>query len=154
MQNSKAILACASFIAGFYLGGKSLVGMINKQKDESMRNRRNMELLSKWLDALYDGWNVDKFFEKNNYKNILIYGNGLIGQKLYKALNTANINVVAIMDKQVRGNAEGILIGADSNIPYADCIVITPICYYNQIYCSVRDKTNIPIVSVEDIFNM
>ena len=153
MKSSRALLAFASFVSGFYLGGKSLVGLVNKYKDDSMRNRTNMEILGKWLEAVYEGGSVGNYFKTHNYKNILIYGNGLTGQILYRALKNSDIKVVAIMDRQVSVNSEGILTSADSDIPDADCIVITPIYYYNQIYSSVRVRTKIPMVSVEEIFD-
>lgn len=145
-----------SFVAGFFLGGKALVEMINNYKIEKERNLSNMLLFHDWIEFLYSGGCVEQYFHRHNYKRILIYGNGYIGQRLYHALEQTDIDVVAIMDKQNVSDVdvEGMLIGVDSDISDIDCVVITPIFYFDEIYNMLRKKTQQPIIAIDALWKI
>lgn len=142
-----------SFAAGFILGGKVLVNMINDCKRRMKRNLSNMMLFNDWLEFLYLGGKLEQYFYNHGYKKIMIYGNGYIGKRLQQALMQTDIEVIAIMDKAVLPGEEGFVIGVDSSIPDVDCIVITPIYYYDEIVSLLHKKTKLPIVSMQMIIN-
>lgn len=138
-----------SFVLGFILGGKMLVSMINDYKRRMKRNLSNMMLFNDWLDFLYSGGKIEQYFYNQGYKRIMIYGNGYIGKRLKQALRQTDIDVIAIMDKVVSSDEEGLVIDADSAIPDVDCIVITPVFFYDEISAMLGEKTNVPIVSMQ-----
>lgn len=143
-----------SFVAGFYLGGKTLVGMINNYKMQAERNLSNMMLLHDWMEFLQAGGRIEQYFHEHGYKSVMIYGNGYVGQRLFEALKQSDVGVAAIMDQTNASDAdpEGILIGVDSVIPDVDCIVITPVFYFDQIYQKLEAKTGQPIISIEELW--
>ena len=57
------------------------------------------------------------------------------------------------MDKVAPSDADGLIIGADAEIPESDCIVVTPVFYYEEIYDMLRARTDIPIVSMQTIIS-
>ncbi len=140
-----------SFGTGFFLGGKMLVGLINDYKMKMDRNMSNMLLCNDWLDFIYSGGHIDKYFHDNGYQKVMIYGNGYVGARLAQALAKTDIAVVAIMDKVASSDENGEVIGTDSRVPDNDCIIVTPVYYYNEIYDMLRKKTDIPIVSVQTV---
>lgn len=142
----------ASFGVGFYFGGKMLVSTINDYKKRMERNLSNMIVLSDWLEFIYSGGNITKYFYNHGYSRIIVYGNGYIGQRLVQALAQTGIEVVAIMDKKASMGQEDMVIGVESTIPDADCVVVTPVFYYNEINNALKNKTNIPIISLEEIW--
>lgn len=144
-----------SFAAGFVLGGKALVKMINDYKMQMERNLSNMQLLNDWMEFLYAGGRVEEYFHEHGYKKIMIYGNGYIGQRLYQALEQTEIDVVAVMDKMNVSDpaTDSVLIGADSEMPEVDCVVITPVFYFDEIYGELRKKTEQPIISIEALWH-
>lgn len=146
-----ALLMGVSFGTGFFLGGKTLVGMVNDYKMRMNRNFSNMILLNDWLNFIYSGGRVDKYFHVHKYNKVMIYGNGYIGARLSQALAETGIDVIAVMDKTASSNGDGEVIGIDSQIPEVDCIVITPIFYYDEIFYMLQEKTDIPIVSIQTI---
>lgn len=81
----------------------------------------------------------------------MVYGNGIIGAKLIKALEKTEIEVVAVMDKVSSSDEEGTVLGINSEMPKVDCIVVTPVFYYDEIYRMLRNKTGVPLVSMQDI---
>lgn len=139
------------FLGGFYFGGKCLVSMINGQKERADRNSANMQLFNDWLAFLYSGGSIEEFFYENGFHRIMIYGNGFIGARLTQALKRTDIEIVAVMDKAAYSGDNGI-IGTEADIPDSDCIVITPVFYYEQIYNQLKGRTDIPIVSIRDIW--
>lgn len=147
------VMSTASFAVGFVLGGKILVNMINDYKKRMERNYSNMILFNDWLEFLYSGGSIEQYFRDNDYKKIMIYGNGYIGKRLEQALVGSEIEVAVVMDKSAVADRNNTIkiIGTDSEIPNVDCIVITPIYYYDDIYAMLREKSNIPIVSIQTI---
>lgn len=147
------ITGTISFVIGFILGGKILVSTVNDYKKRMERNLSNMVLLNDWLELLYSGGNIEQYFNCKGYKKIMIYGNGYVGRRLTQALTDSDIEVAAIMDKSVTADQNGIVIGADSEIPNVDCIVITPVYYYDEILGLLREKTNVPLVSMKTVID-
>lgn len=141
-----------SFGVGFYLGGKMLVKMINDYKLRMTRNLSNMMVLNNWLEFVYSGGNIEQYFHSRNYSRIMIYGNGYIGKRLLQALAKTDVEVVAVMDKKALLDGDSIVLGLESDIPNVDCIVVTPVFYYNEISNELRNKTNIPIIPIEEIW--
>lgn len=145
-------LCVGSFGIGFFLGGKMLVSMINDYRWRMKRNLSNMMLFNDWLHFIYTGGSFEEYFLNQGYKNIMIYGNGNIGKRFLEALSKTEIEVAAIMDKQINSLYENEkMIGIESNIPNVDCIVVTPVYYYQEIYEMLKKRTGIPIVSIQDI---
>lgn len=156
MRNRNVIFltGAMSFAAGFYLGGKTLVGMINNYKMQAERNLSNMMLFHDWMEFQQAGGRIEQYFHEHGYKRVMIYGNGYVGQRLFGALKESDVDVTAIMDQMNASDsdAEGILIGVDSVIPDVDCIVITPVFYFDEIYQKLRAKTGQPIISIEELW--
>lgn len=140
-----------SFGAGFFFGGKMLVNMINDYKTRMQRNLSNMMLFNSWLEFIYSGGSIDQYFHNHGYKKIMIYGNGYIGKRLSQALLGTDIEVVAVMDKEASAKENDIVISVDSSMPDVDCIVVTPVFFFDSIYDMLKEKTNIPIVSMQSI---
>ena len=151
----KGFITCfmgvASFGLGFFLGGKMLVKMINDYKIRMNRNLSNMMVLNDWLDFLYSGGNAVEYFQKHEYGKIVIYGNGYIGKRLRQALSETDIEVAAVMDKMASSDESGV-IGVDDEIPNVDCIVITPVFYYDEIVDMLQKKTTVPVISIQSIW--
>lgn len=147
------LISLASFVTGFIIGGKVLVNMINDYKRRMKRNLSNMLLFNDWLEFLYSGGKVEQYFYNHGYKRIMIYGNGYIGKRLQQALEQTDIEVAAVMDKAVSSDERGLVTGIDSSIPDVDCIVITPVYYYDEIFSMLHKKTKLPLVNIQEIIN-
>lgn len=145
----EGLVSMVSFGLGFVLGGKVLVSMINDYKRRMERNLSNMMLFNDWLECLYSGGKIEQYFYDHGYKKIMIYGNGYIGKRLQQALEQANVKVVAVMDKKIPEDETGLVIGIDSGVPDVDCIIVTPVFFYDEIFAMLEEKTNVPIISVQ-----
>lgn len=150
------ITGVISFAAGFFLGGKTLVGMINSDKMQAGRNLSNVMLFNDWMEFQNAGGRIEQYFHEHGYKKIMIYGNGYVGQRLFQALKQSDVDVTAIMDRTNTSDfdAEGMFIGVDSEMPDVDCVVITPVFYFDEIYQTLRGKTDLPIISIEELWKI
>lgn len=155
MKRKTAVLLqnIASFGLGFFLGGKALVNMINTYKNRMDRAHTNMMILNEWLEYVYSGGIIEKYFHTHEYTRVVVYGNGYIGRRLVQALSKTEIEVTAVMDKEISADGAGGMIGTDSTIPDSDCIIVTPIYYWDEIYSMLRKRTDIPIISIQTVIN-
>lgn len=147
------IIGVVSFASGFILGGKFLVSMINDYKKRMERNLANMMLFNDWLEFLYSGGSVVQYFKSRGYKKIMIYGSGYISKRLVQALEKTNIQVATVMDKADFSDKNEMVAEAGEVIPMVDCIVITPVFYYDEIVTMLQKRTEIPIVSMQLIID-
>lgn len=131
-----------------------LAGMVNDYKIRMERNFSNMMLFNTWLEFLYSGGSIEQYFRDHGYKKIMIYGNGYIGKRLRKVLLDTKIEVVAVMDKAASLDETDEVIGIDSSIPEVDCIVVTPVFFTDAICDMLREKTNIPIISIQTVIEI
>lgn len=95
-----------------------------------------------------------KYFADNNVNSIAIYGMGLLGKMLLKEAEASGVRVSYIIDRVKKEKTDsGIeVISADSDTyPQTDLIVVTPVQDYWHIVNKVKSKTDIAIVSLEDI---
>lgn len=145
------LIGIVSFAVGIILGGKMLVGMINDYKTRMQRNLSNMMLFNNWLEFIYSGGSIDQYFYNHGYKKIMIYGNGYIGKRLGQALSDTEVEVVAVMDKAALSDENDMVIGVDSSIPDVDCIVVTPVFFFDTIYEMLRVRTEAPVISIQVI---
>ena len=139
-----------SFGAGFLLGGKMLVDMINDYKARMEGNYLHFSLADQWLELLYAGRKIDTYFHEKGYHKIMIYGYGNLGRRLLQAFERTDIEVVCIMD-QGAYEKTGMVVGTDAAIPAVDCIVVTPVSHFDSIFQMLRQRTDIPIISIQAV---
>lgn len=66
-----------------------------------------------------------------------------IGKRLLQALEQIDIEVNAIMDKAILPGET--VIGTDSKVPDVDCVVVTPVFFYDEISAMLKEKTDVPL---------
>lgn len=147
-----SITGVCSFGIGFFFGGKMLVGMINDSKRGMKRSSANMLVFHDWIEFIYNGGHIDKYLNDNDYSKVMIYGGGYVGRRLKQALENANIEVTAVMDKMNANGQDGAMLGVDDKVPDVDCIIITPVSYYDEIYNMLQKRTKIPVISIEKLW--
>ena len=148
------IVILGTFAGGFFLGSKILVNMINEYKSGMERSSSNMKVFHQWLSFLYSGGQIETYLRERHYSRIMIYGNGYVGKSLLQALEKTDISVAAGMDRNVPVESDDMIIGTDSIIPDVDAIVVTPVFYFNEICSMLREKTELPIISIEEMFRL
>jgi lactate dehydrogenase-like 2-hydroxyacid dehydrogenase len=151
MKNGLIVLG--SFALGSIMGGL----FVRKKSCTKVNDGKYWyyyETLNKWLELKNNGHSLAEFFEKNNYKNIAIYGMGHIGKRLYEELENTTINVKYAIDGGIGLDSGDITIYSPEDVlETVDVIVVTALHAYNSIEETMKQKTNIPIISLEYVVN-
>ena len=109
-------------------------------------------MMNQWVKVKQDGKNLSLYFEREGYKEIAIYGMSYAGETLMEELVDSPVTVKYGIDR----NAEKILADVDVVTPDAflepvDAIVVTSVTFFEEIEEILRQKTDCPIISLEDI---
>ena len=91
-----------------------------------------------WIRLKRNGKSIEYFFVQNNYKNIAIYGMGMMGVQLYEELRETNVDIKFAIDKNASNICvEGLDIYSLDNLPEQyknlDAVIVTPIPYFYEI---------------------
>lgn len=98
------------------------------------RSSRVQVILDTWLTNIEDNKSFMDFLKKNNVNSIIVYGYGVLGRHLIKELINMNVNIEAIIDKDVNKGVDEIdTINIGDNISSESVIVITPVMEQNEI---------------------
>ena len=159
-MNKKILLATltvGSAVVGAMLGVAATAGELEKQISEKKKmSDKHLDLyllMNQWVKLKQKGINLSKYFEKNGYNRIAIYGMSYVGETLVEELKGTNIEVVYGIDR----NAENIwidnmnVLSLDDELEDVDAVVVTAISFYDNIKDSLSRKLACPIVSLEDI---
>ena len=159
-MNKKILLATltvGSAVVGAMLGVAATAGELEKQISEKKKmSDKHLDLyllMNQWVKLKQKGINLSKYFEKNGYNRIAIYGMSYVGETLVEELKETNTEVVYGIDR----NAENIwidnmnVLSLDDELEDVDAVVVTAISFYDNIKDSLSRKLACPIVSLEDI---
>lgn len=146
------IIFSLGFGLGFWKSFKIASKIIDKKEKEKDKILSYYELCDDWIKLRERDIKLDKYFELRGYRHIAIYGIGNIGIHLLKELKKTGICVDYAIDANVNFYDYGLKVySIDDKLPIVDVIVITPIFAYDSILGVLREKTKIPIVSLDDI---
>ncbi len=111
-----------------------------------------MLLFNQWMINKQSGKDIKEYFVKKKYQKIIIYGMSYVGERLLDELKRSDIEIVAAVDK----NADSIfadisVISPDDKMPEAECVVVTPVYFFEEIAEEMSAKVTCPIISLEDI---
>lgn len=141
-----------------FIGGAVLVGRItskssNEWKKMSDKFFSNTMVFNQWMMAKQSGKNIADYLKKNNYKKIIIYGMSYIGERLVDELNNTEIEIVAGVDRNAKGIFANMpMLLPDEDMPEADCMIVTPVFFFDEIKEKMAQRFSNPIISFEDIF--
>ena len=115
-------------------------------------------LYDKWLYNLRNGKRLSLFFEDNLYKNVAVYGMGIIGRQVCSELAGSSINVCCGIDRSANNmDYQGLDIIVPEQVNKREdihVIIVTPFDLYVEIekeLMSRRNNDKIDIVSIETV---
>lgn len=157
MKGKVVAIICSICAFGIGLGvgaitvANVLSNIMEEYRDVGDRSARLFQLVSHWLRLWQEGKNIINYFEKNNYRNIAIYGKGNIGEAVAKELLDSDIIVKYFIDRKAGKDMDGSVVSPDSELDEVDVIVVTPILSYGEIKQQLVKKVNCPVISIEDV---
>ena len=115
---------------------------------------REMKLFEQWLFVKQEGKQLSDYFLKKKINSIAIYGMGNIGERLYDELRDQGVMVKYAVDQKGKRICSDIEVVPDFDmniLEKVDAIVVTTVHCYEDIRTRVASKTNIPVISLEEI---
>lgn len=128
--------------------------MINNKDDEIDKLSEFYRILVQWLSLKQQGINLSKYFAREKYATIAIYGMKELGQLLLEEIyNEPNEpEVKYVIDRNPDGFYAPVpSLKPEDELPEVDVIVITAVHYFKQIREALVTKVECPIISLEDI---
>ena len=124
-------------------------------REEYKRLKSGYEVLCTWLYKKNRGEKLADKLLLNNYKNVVIYGYGELGQRLYEELNGSEIHVSGVIDSSKfpmdTGEVEIMTLEDITTIHNFDVIVVTPIFDFDAIQENLLSRVNCKIISLQEL---
>lgn len=152
----KSIVGLISLLSGAAAGASGVMKIMDSRlEDERKMTDKYLSLflmMNQWVRVKQEGKNLLSYFERNGYREIAIYGMGYAGRTLVNEFINSAVKVRYCIDQNANIEYEGldILLPEDPLEP-VDAIVVTPIAFFADIEKCLEEKTDCPIVSLEDI---
>lgn len=153
---NRGLISFLSMIGGAVAGALAIEKLRKSDEEEwkkaADKNYAMMLLFNQWLNTKQDDKSVIDYFHRENIKSIGIYGMGYVGDRLYYELKDSDIEVKYGIDRNADNiNSDLEILSPDVNLPDVDVIVVTSIYYFYEIEAMLNEKTDITILSIEDI---
>lgn len=119
------------------------------------RFEAGFHLLNNWLKLKNEGKTLATFFHDNDFSVIAIYGMGALGERLYEELSGTEIKVAYAIDRLAdKKSRNGLrIIPMEEELERTDVIIVTPIQDFEVIERQLELRTEIDIISLEDVVN-
>ena len=148
-------------IAGGIVGGMMGVLLMKQNMQKIVREKEKKinkykqyyDTLNYWMETKTSGKEFMNYFQKNNVKNIVIYGMGELGSRLYEQLEGEDINIFYAIDRNpVSSYANLDVVGeARGEAEKVDLVIVTPIFDFDNIRDELQKYFSCEIISLEDI---
>lgn len=152
----KSMVGITMALAGVGLGAavvkKTSENKAQKWQQMSDKHLALFLMMNQWVKVRQEGKTLSEYFERNNYKNIAIYGMSYAGETLVDELKDSRICVKYGIDKKAsRINKEIDMVTMEDNLQEVDAVVVTAITFFDEIAEKLEERLNCPILSLEDI---
>lgn len=145
----------AALIGAAFGAGVAKKLSLDKTKEIQSLSDKHLSLffmMNQWVKVKQEGKNLADYFEKNGYKRVAIYGMSYAGVTLVNELKNTKIEVVYGIDKRVDSLYPDLdIVTMADNLDTVDAIVVTAITFFDEIEEQLSEKTDCPILSLEDI---
>lgn len=154
-KGTVSILSTLTGVAVGAIGGAVATGRIlGRDESQQLANKHLaiMKLYDRWMQTKQEGKSIIDYFHEHDIKSIAIYGMSFVGQRLYEELKNSDISVRYCIDKNATGIYTDIdIVSPEDELEDVDAIIVTAIYFYNEIEEQLGAKTDIEIMSLEDI---
>lgn len=122
-----------------------------RQKEwELCRKSRLLQLTFLWVDNLQKEKRIGDWLIEKGYGLVAVYGAGGVGRRVLAELSGTGVKVVYVIDQ--KPVEAGIPVYApDDALPAVDCVIVTVVMEYKEIYRCLRARLECPIFSIEEI---
>lgn len=126
--------------------------VIKEKENTKQRYKKYYDILNYWMEANMRGKSISASLQDKGYQNIVIYGMGEMGNRLYEQLRETDINVMYAIDKNpVSGYSELNVVGASMETAGVDVVIVTPVYDFDKIKGDLEGSFDCTILSLEEV---
>jgi hypothetical protein len=120
-----------------------------------IKYERYLNRLDDWMRLRESDKNMETWLLNNKLQNVLVYGYGIFGKHMLNELSNSHINVMGLIDKDVKNRDIGYpCFALTDEFPKADCIIVTSFFFLTEIYKDIKSlHPEMKIISVEEIID-
>lgn len=153
---NKGVVGVLSLLTGAAAGaigaGKIAGTKINEKQQMSDKHLSLFLMMNQWVKVKQSGKNLAAYFEQNGYRKIAVYGMSYAGETLLEELHGSSIEVAYGIDKRADNiYADVDIVTIDDQLGDVDAIVVTAVTFFDEIEEALSEKTDCPVISLEDI---
>lgn len=152
----KGLLTGLAMLAGVATGAgvasEIQNGRVREKAQKVDKYKGYYSLLNQWLSLKQKKKSLERYFLKHHYQKIAVYGMGELGKRFYEECKETGLELCYAIDRNPSGAYKELdIIGMKDCFAPVDVIVVTAIFDYDEIAGALREKTKIPVVSLEDV---
>jgi len=156
IKMKKGIISALSAFTGVVVGagaaGRATRDSLRKIQGMSEKHLALFLMMNRWVRVKQEGKNLVQYFERKGYKKIAIYGMSYVGETLIEELKESEIEVAYGIDRNANSMYSALnIFSLEDSLDEVDAIVVTAITFFDEIEAMLSEKTDCPIVSLEDI---
>lgn len=132
----------------------SLAIIVGKNKDKKLKKvESSFILLNEWMVLLENKKSIAERLTEYHYRNVAVYGLGVIGKHLIIQLKDTDIDISYVIDKSaISTGVKGISIyRPGETLPKVDAVIVTPIWEYKMIKDRMSEYVSCPIISLSEV---
>ena len=121
------------------------------QKERQLeKSSRLLKLMYRWMINVQRDINVANFLMKRGWFSIAVYGAGDVGKCLLAELAGSEIRVQYVIDRRHIALHLPVY-SPEEELPAVDCVIVTAIMDYEEVYRTLKGKLDGCVISIEDI---
>ena len=126
-----------------------------KVKQMEMLSNKHLSLflmMSQWIKIKQNGKSISEYIHKQQIESIAIYGMSYAGECLLNELKDSDIKVKYGIDKNANEIYSDIdIVSPEGKLEDVDAIIVTSVCFMDEIVELLSKKITCPVLSLEDI---
>lgn len=126
------------------------------KKYQMMNNKLNkiIEIQKQWFCRYCQDKSIYKWLSARGIRNIAIYGFGVLGESLYKALENSEVKISYIIDARELLFEDIKQYFPNESLPDVDAVIITPVSQYMEIESVIKKgNPDLQVIKLIDIVN-
>ena len=135
-------------------------GILSSKGEDSVLKKQNDKykeytfLFNRWLELKEKQRNLSEYLIKYGYRQIAIYGLGIMGRHLMEEFKHTEVKISYAIDRKTQLTSPNLEVkGRDDFLPKVDAIVVTPTFDYDAIWIKLKERVDYPVVSLAEILN-
>lgn len=153
----KQMILLLSALTGAGIGavtvGKIFGARIQKAEELADKHMTLFLLLNQWLHIKQEGTrSIINYLESHNFRTIAVYGMSFVGERLVEELRGSKIKIAYGIDQNAQRIYSDIkVITLEEPLEKVDAVIVTAICFMDQIEKNLNGRLSCPVISLEDL---